>query len=144
MTPLISVDADSAVPPFEQIRQQLADLIESGALAGGERLPTVRQLAGDLRVANGTVARAYRELESAGLVVTRRAAGTRVAPRRAPSSSGRRAILGSIVQGAVSQARTLGFTESEILAAVRTALDAAPSASRSTDLGADHDRPLHG
>ena len=139
MTPLISVDADSAVPPFEQIRQQLADLIESGALAGGERLPTVRQLAGDLRVANGTVARAYRELESAG-----RAAGTRVAPRRAPSSSGRQAILRSIVQGAVSQARTLGFTESEILAAVRTALDVAPSASRSTDLGGDHDRPRRG
>ena len=65
---MIHVDADDPTPPFEQIRAGLASEIQSGRLSGGRRLPTVRQLAGDLRVAVGTVARAYRELEEAGLV----------------------------------------------------------------------------
>ncbi|MGW1362180.1 GntR family transcriptional regulator [Streptomyces chartreusis] len=64
---------------FEQIRARLAGLIRTGRLTEGECLPTVRQLAADLDLAPGTVARAYRELEVAGLVCTRRGAGTRVA-----------------------------------------------------------------
>jgi GntR family transcriptional regulator len=78
--PPVSVAPDSATAPFEQIRSQLAGLIDSGALAEGERLPTVRGLAGDLGVAVNTVARAYRELEADGLVVTAGRAGTVVAP----------------------------------------------------------------
>ena len=78
--PRLSVDPHSAVAPFEQIRTRLAALIESGALAEGERLPTVRALAADLGVAVNTVARAYRELEAEGLVVTASRAGTLVAP----------------------------------------------------------------
>ncbi len=78
--PSLTVDQHSAMAPFEQIRSQLATLIESGALAEGERLPTVRGLAADLGVAVNTVARAYRELEAEGLVVTASRAGTVVAP----------------------------------------------------------------
>jgi len=73
---MIHVDADDPTPPFEQIRAGLAAEIQSGRLPGGRRLPTVRQLAGDLRVAVGTVGRAYRELEDAGLVSTHRSQGT--------------------------------------------------------------------
>jgi DNA-binding transcriptional regulator YhcF (GntR family) len=69
-------DAD-ARPPFEQIREQLTDQIRSGALVAGHRLPSVRQLAGDLRIAAGTVARAYSELEADGLLESSKA-GTRV------------------------------------------------------------------
>jgi DNA-binding transcriptional regulator YhcF (GntR family) len=72
----IAVDADDPTPPFEQIRASLAVEITSGRLAAGHRLPTVRQLAADLHVAAGTAARAYRELEEAGLVATRRSQGT--------------------------------------------------------------------
>ena len=75
---MITVDADDPTPPFEQIRAALAAEITSGRLAGGHRLPTVRQIAGDLHVAVGTAARAYRELEEAGLVETRRSQGTLV------------------------------------------------------------------
>jgi len=75
---MIHVDSDDPTPPFEQIRAGLADEIRSGKLVGGRQLPTVRQLAGDLRVAIGTVARAYRELEEAGLVSTHRSQGTLV------------------------------------------------------------------
>ncbi len=75
----ISVDLSVAEPPFEQVRAQLAGLITSGRLLPGDRLPTVRGLAADLGLAANTVARAYKELEAAGLVETRRRAGTVVA-----------------------------------------------------------------
>jgi DNA-binding transcriptional regulator YhcF (GntR family) len=74
-TPPATVEASTAV----DIHRHLRGLIVSGQLPVGERLPTVRQTAGDLGVAQGTAARAYKMLEADGLVVTRTAAGTRVA-----------------------------------------------------------------
>lgn len=74
---MITLDEADARPPFEQIREQLTDQIRAGALPAGHRLPSVRQLAGDLRIAPGTVARAYTELEADGLLESTRA-GTRV------------------------------------------------------------------
>lgn len=79
MSTSIHVDAADRTPASEQIRQQLASLIRSGTLAGETRLPSVRQLAGDLDVAAGTVAKAYAALEGDGLVTTSRSRGTRVA-----------------------------------------------------------------
>ena len=70
------IDPGAAVPPFEQVRAQFAAQIADGTLVVGTRLPTVRKLADDLGLAVNTVARAYRELESAGLVETRGRAGT--------------------------------------------------------------------
>jgi GntR family transcriptional regulator len=78
----VAVDPASPTGPAEQVRSQLTALIQSGVLPANAKLPTVRQLAGDLRLAAGTVAKAYKELESAGLVRTGRAAGTRVNPGR--------------------------------------------------------------
>lgn len=80
-TAALSVDPGSPVPVFEQVRSQLAALIEAGSLAPGERLPAIRQLAADLGLAAGTVARVYRELEQAGLVASRVRSGTVVSPR---------------------------------------------------------------
>lgn len=77
---MIKVDPRSAVSPVQQIQSQLAAQIRSGNLEPDSRLPTVRQLAADLRVAPGSVAKAYKELESAGLIRTAQAAGTRVNP----------------------------------------------------------------
>lgn len=77
---MITIDPGSPTSPTEQIRSQLAALIRTGVLAQDSRLPPVRQLAADLRVAVGTVAKAYKELENAGLIRTGRAAGTRVNP----------------------------------------------------------------
>ncbi len=77
---MIVVDPQSPVPPYEQIREQLTNLIRCGALEGRARLPSIRQLAGDLRIAPGTVARAYSELESDGLIESSRAYGTWVRP----------------------------------------------------------------
>lgn len=80
---MITVDPGSAVVPFEQIRGQLADLIRSGNLTADQRLPSIRQLAADLRVAPGTVAKAYSILESESLIEASRTRGTRVAPGKA-------------------------------------------------------------
>lgn len=76
---LLAVDPASPVPPFEQLRLQLVEQVRSGALPAGVRLPTVRRLADDLGLAPNTVARAYRELEQAGVVETRGRHGTFVA-----------------------------------------------------------------
>jgi GntR family transcriptional regulator len=125
--PQLSVTTTDPTPPYEQVRRQLAALIGSGALPRGERLPPLRQLAGDLGLAVGTVARAYRELEAAGLIVSRRGGGTRVAeqPARPPAP----ADDGSVLRAAeeyVWRARAAGADRSSILDALHQALDAAP------------------
>ncbi|GAA0735731.1 GntR family transcriptional regulator [Dactylosporangium roseum] len=76
---MIVIDAASGVPPYEQLRTQLARQIRDHSLAVGTRLPTVRNLAAELGLAANTVARAYRELEEAGLIETRGRAGSFVA-----------------------------------------------------------------
>jgi len=76
---LLTIDPASAVPPFEQLRVQLLTQMQEGTLAAGVRLPTVRQLAADLGIAPGTVARTYRELEASGAIETRGRGGTVVA-----------------------------------------------------------------
>jgi len=73
---MISLSGSAA--PTDQIRDQIRGLIASNRLAADERLPSVRQLANDLGVAPGTVAKAYRALEMEGYVVARTGGGTRV------------------------------------------------------------------
>lgn len=70
----------------DELAELFRGAIRSGRLGDGERLPTVRQTARDFGLAQATAAKAYKQLESEGLVITRTAAGTRVAPgaSRAP------------------------------------------------------------
>ena len=88
---MITVDPGSATHPTEQIRSQLGDQILSGELAGGQRIPSIRQLAADLRVAPGTVAKAYAQLESEGLLETSRGRGTHIVPGKGHPAGVRRA-----------------------------------------------------
>lgn len=75
----LAIEPASTTPPYEQLRWQLLEQMQQGVLPSGSRLPTVRQLAADLGVAPGTVARAYKELEAAGAIETRGRNGTVVA-----------------------------------------------------------------
>lgn len=75
----LKVDPASAIPPFDQVRRAIVDAVHDGRLSAGSRLTTVRELAGGLGIAANTVARAYRELEIAGVVETRGRRGTFVA-----------------------------------------------------------------
>lgn len=115
---LITIDTDSAQPPFEQVRSQLARQISDRTLAVGTRLPTVRALAAELGLAANTVARAYRELEEAGMVETRGRAGTFV------SALGERSRV-ALRQAAAEYAATahaLGIDPDEALDVVHAAL----------------------
>jgi DNA-binding transcriptional regulator YhcF (GntR family) len=115
---VITIDSTSPVPPYEQIRAQLAGRIRSRELAVGTRLPTVRRLAHDLGLAVNTVARAYRELEEAHLIETRRAAGSFV------SSAGEegREQARQAAQRYAQLAHRLGLDVDEALGIVRAAL----------------------
>lgn len=118
MTLVLTLDPDDPTPPYEQLRRQLADLITAGQLSPGDRLPPLRQLAGDLGVAVGTVARTYRELEQEGLLTSRRGGGTRVAAAGRTPSRDRRRLLGDMAADFVVRARGLGFTDEEIVVAL--------------------------
>lgn len=118
MSLVLALDPDDPTPPYEQVRRQLADLITAGQLGPGDRLPPLRQLAGDLGVAVGTVARTYRELEHEGLLTSRRGGGTRVAATGRAPAMDRRNMLGGMAADFVARARGLGFTDDEIVAAL--------------------------
>ncbi|GAA1737461.1 GntR family transcriptional regulator [Brachybacterium phenoliresistens] len=97
MTPRITLGGGSS--PVSQIHDQISGLIGSGQLAPGEPLPSVRQLAKDLAVAPGTVAKAYRSLEQEGLLTTRIGGGTRVSEDAGSTSA-------AVLQSAQALART--------------------------------------
>lgn len=117
MSVVITLDPGAAEPPYEQIRATLARRIESGELAAGAKLPTVRSLAVDLGVAANTVARAYRELEQAGLIQTRGRGGSFVAGAGVEQEA--RAAAAAYAE----RVRALGLTADEALGLVRRALD---------------------
>lgn len=119
--PPITIDHSSPVAPFEQVRSQLAAQATSGVLAVGTRLPTVRSLAEQLDLAANTVARAYRELETAGVVETRGRAGTFVAAAGNPV---RERIHAEALRFAAT-VRDLGFDADEALEVVRVCLSQA-------------------
>lgn len=138
----LHVALDDPTPPYEQIRRQLADLITSAALPEGTRLPPVRQLAADLGLAVGTVARSYRELEAAGLVSGRRGGGTRVSRAPLRTTTERADELARHARDLARRARLLGADDDEVRAAVERALGgrdvdvdpaASPRATRETD-----------
>lgn len=119
MSPVeVVVDTASGLAPWRQVHDQLVRLIGSGALPAGTRLPTVRQLARDLALAPGTIARAYRELEHAGLVRTGRARGTVVAETTAVDPG---AVLRGLARDYAEAARSLGADAETAAAAVRAA-----------------------
>jgi GntR family transcriptional regulator len=119
---IISVDGESPVPPYEQIRGQIVTMSTSGVLPADTRLPSIRQLAADLAVAPGTVARAYRELEVERVIVTKGRHGTFVV---GPPELSRRERDRRLASEAVKYAQTadqLGATSAETLSALRRAL----------------------
>jgi GntR family transcriptional regulator len=122
---ILTVDANAPTPPYEQIRAQISRMVGGGVLAPGVRLPTIQQLANDLALAPGTVARAYKELERDGVVVSRRRAGTTVAA--APPRLATREIreeLEAAVERFAMEVRQLGADPDDALGRVRRLLEA--------------------
>ena len=115
---IVEVDPSSALPPYEQIRAQIANMAAAGVLVPGAQLPTIRQLAGDLGVAAGTVARAYRELETDRVVVSRVRHGTTIAPGVRRSRKHTEERLAESARALVLAALQLGTTRDEAVRAL--------------------------
>ncbi|GIE97128.1 GntR family transcriptional regulator [Paractinoplanes rishiriensis] len=125
MNRMIVIDATSPVPPFEQLRAQLARQIQDRTLAVGARLPTIRRLAADLGLAVNTVGRAYRELEDAGLIETRGSAGSFVS---AAGEQGRERA-GRAAADYAAVIASVGIDTDEAIRIVRAALTRGVAAS---------------
>jgi GntR family transcriptional regulator len=108
---LIEIDFRSPLPIYAQIVERIKHLVATGILEVGEQLPTVRQLAADLRVNFNTVARAYRILDDAGVISTQQGRGTYVLEPMPPEQSQRlrEVALESLVRNFLVDANRLGF-----------------------------------
>ncbi len=112
---IFRLNLESGVPVYRQIIDQVHSGRASGALRPGERLPTVRQLAVDLKVNPNTVVRAYRELELTGFLTTHQGTGTFVTDAPFERSDAQRdEKLNNLVEEFVARAGREGFTVKEI------------------------------
>jgi GntR family transcriptional regulator len=116
----IKIDFRTGAPIYIQIIEQVQQMVASGELKPGDQLPTVRQLATDLRVNFNTVARAYRVLDEAGLISTQQGRGTYIwePPSDQITSQLRNESLAGLAQHFVQEALRLGFSAPEILQTV--------------------------
>ena len=113
----VAVDPDLPEPPYDQLKSRITEQVDRGRLAPGDKLPTVRALAAELGLAPNTVARAYRELESLGVVDTRGRSGTFV------SGDAVQRAAREAAAAYVAQVRALGVGRADALALVERSLD---------------------
>jgi DNA-binding transcriptional regulator YhcF (GntR family) len=123
---VIRIDLSDRTPPYQQIRAAVLGALATGELLPGDRLPTVRQLAGDLGVAPGTVQRAYAELEEDGALESRGRRGTfaRTSARGSASDS---SSLAAAAQDFVAEVDRLGVGPAEAIAAIAALLARRPA-----------------
>lgn len=114
------LDLHTGVPAYRQIIDQVRGALASGALAAGDQLPTVRQLAVDLALNPNTVVRAYKELELGGLLETQQGTGTFIRGQK-PQVDGaeRERQIAQIALDSISRAGAAGFTTDELIEALR-------------------------
>lgn len=112
----LHISTSDGIPIYQQIVNQIKHAVASGHLAPGEELPPIRKLAEHLVVNANTVARAYRELEQAGVVSCQRGAGTHVLDRGSRLSEAEKSrILTDRVDALVSEARQMNVPIDEVV-----------------------------
>ncbi len=114
---LVAIDSRDPTPLYAQLERALRAAIAAGRLSPGDQLPTVRELAVDLRINANTVARVYTELERAGVLETRRGVGSFVAAGRAaarPAEEKARRLRGFVTR-LLADADQAGFTIAEVV-----------------------------
>jgi GntR family transcriptional regulator len=112
----LHISTSDGVPIYLQIVNQIKYLVASGRLEPGEELSPIRVLAEQLLINPNTVARAYRELEAAGIVEKRRTAGTYVSEQRSPlARRARIKILSERVDAVLAEARQMDIAYEEVL-----------------------------
>src|SRR5213593_2215961 len=113
---LVSIDPRDRTPIYTQLDRALRAAIAAGRLRAGDQLPTVRQLAVDLRVNANTIARVYTDLERDGVLETRRGVGSfvRAGPAQARSADEHSRRLKAFVTRMLGDAAAAGFTLDEL------------------------------
>ena len=122
---VLEIDFRSHVPIYLQIVEQVEEMVATGLYKPEDQLPTVRQLASELRVNFNTVARAYRLLDEAGVISTQRGRGTFVLDPMPPDRARqlREATLDGLTRSFLTNAATKGFSPKEVSEATKTLLD---------------------
>lgn len=122
----LALDFRSGVPIYTQIVEQVQARVMSGALRPGDQLPTVRQLASELRVNFNTVARAYRILDEAGLISTQQGRGTYILEQPSPAAAAalRHEVLAGLTRRWLADLARLGYTPAEAAAEAARLIEA--------------------
>lgn len=115
---MLSINYKDARPIYEQVRDSLRQLILRGAIAPGEKLPSVRELAGTLAINPNTIQRAYRELERLGLIYTVAGKGAFAALDDTAVQRRKEELLKTLSETA-GELKALGVPEGDVLGAIR-------------------------
>jgi GntR family transcriptional regulator len=119
----LELDHRGRVPIYQQIVEQVKQALATGALAPGLQLPTVREVAAELRVNFNTVARAYRLLHDQGVISTQRGRGTYVVEGASPEGVAGTPALADLVAGWLAEADRRGYRPHEALQAMVQAVE---------------------
>lgn len=125
MSVAFNIDARHPTPLYHQLERSIRFAIATSKLRAGDQLPTVRQMAVDLRINANTVAKVYAELERAGVVETRRGVGTFVSAQRfgAARKADRERELCELEDRFLDEAAGLGYTPQEVVEHLRSRLE---------------------
>jgi GntR family transcriptional regulator len=125
----LTLDPGAGIPIYRQIVNGIREMIATGALEPGDRLPSIRELSAQLRINPSSAVKAYDELGHAGIVVQGQGRGTFVSDQPGVARRDRWALLEDEVRGLLQKARAMGFTDAQVVAAVRAATAGRGSAS---------------
>jgi GntR family transcriptional regulator len=129
---LITLDLSDERPIYQQIVDEVRRALVLGTLVPEDPLPSVRALAAELRVNPNTVQQAYRELERAGIIYSRRGQGTFAAP--SAGADERAALMRDVAERALKDARRYGIEPHELAEAVLRAAELHPSSPSTADV----------
>lgn len=113
---MIELDFSGHIPIYRQIVERVKHLIATEVIQAGDQLPTVRQLATDLRVNFNTIARAYRMLDEAGVISTQQGRGTYVLEAMPPERAKRlrESALQELIRSFLKEAASMGFAPEDV------------------------------
>ena len=117
----LRLNADSGVPLYLQVIEQVKHAIETGAMAPGDQLPSVRQMAEDLLINPNTVARAYRELEHEGIIELKHGSGAFIREAMVQRTKIMQKAQ-SLMDSALERLASLDLTEEEMRRVIETGL----------------------
>lgn len=120
----ITIDSDSGIPLWLQLRNRLIFLIASGKFKAGDKLPTVRELAVDLGINYNTVSKVYQDIERDGYIVSKRGRGTFVADRGPLAAEEAKTEVDFLTDDFIRQCRELGVPRQDIATLVERRLAA--------------------